>query len=55
MGVLSVLFILVVWGVLGIKEGLTPSKPAIKDTNEHLNKVLSLKTVKERKDYLNKM
>ena len=55
MGILSIVFILVVWGITGIKESLTPSKPAIKDIDEHLNIILSLPTVKARQDYLRKM
>lgn len=55
MGILSIVFILVVWGIAGIKEGLTPPKPAIKDTTEHLNKIMSLPTVRARQDYLKKM
>ena len=42
-------------GIAGIKEALTPSKPAIKDIDEHLNIILSLPTVKSRRDYLRKM
>jgi len=57
MGILYILLILVVWAIVGAKESLTPTKPAIKskDTNAHLNKILNLKTVKERQDYLKKM
>lgn len=55
MGILSIVLIFVVCGIAGIKEGLTPSKPIIKDIDGHLNTILSLPTLKERQDYLRKM
>ena len=53
--VMEVLIIIVILAVVCIKEALTPSKPAIKDIDEHLNIILSLPTVKARQDYLRKM
>lgn len=52
MALLGAILILISWAVIAIKEKVTPSKPPIKDTKEHLQKVMSLPDKKSRQKYL---
>ena len=45
--------LLIVWGIIALKESITPSAPPIDDLDKHLKHLSSLPNQKERQKYLN--
>lgn len=47
-----VAILLIVWGIIALKERIAPSAPPIDDLDEHLKHLSSLSNQKERQKYL---
>ena len=49
---LGAILILISWAVIAIKEKITPSKPPIDNTTEHMKTIMNLPDAKARRKYL---